>query len=118
MQKNILGIPTAAAVGLVAMTGLTEIALAGEGNEYRVIGCDAAEVLPPAPPPPPGTPADFVVVSSFSSDEIGLPCEAVLTALGEQGFRLVDAFIRSEFIDPMRSLGVLHYLERSNDEDD
>ena len=93
------------ALGLVALIGLPGSANADEGNEYRIIGCSAQE-----PPVPPFDPT-YVVRFSSSPADVGQTCEAVLTSLGLQGFRLIE--VRS---DNVFDAGNLHYLERRSDD--
>lgn len=107
---RLTGAAAAALAGLMALSGS---ALADAENDYRVLGCDQAEDASPVP----GDPAEFVVVSSFVPEEIGQPCETVMTTLGSQGFRLIDVVVRSEFFGGgIQNVGVLHYLERSDDD--
>lgn len=117
MQRMFAILLAAVSLGPLAIAAVPGIALADGGRQYRVLGCDLLDD-PSVPPPPPGSNAAFVVVSSLSPEEFGQPCETVLSSLGDQGFRLIEVRVRSEFFGAgMPSVGVLHYLERSEDED-
>ena len=96
----------AAALGLAALIVLPESANADSAPsfDYRIIGCEG----PSEPPVPPFEPSYTVSFSSSASD-VGQPCEDVLTALGNQGFRLVE--VRT---DNIFQVGNLHYLKRRN----
>ena len=111
MKRLFPSLLTAVASGLFALAMVPGSAQADGGNEYRVIGCDG-DVFPP----PMGGNLNLIVVSSFSADEIGEPCEDVLTSLGSRGFRLIDAFPPTDA--PGIGFGILHYLERSGEQED
>ena len=114
-MRRLMSVLTAVVLGLIATTALSGMAQADGAREYRVVGCDQAEDVSPVP----GANPAFVVVSSFVPEELGQPCEAVLTSLGSHGFRLIEVRVRSEiFGGGIPTVGVLHYLERRGDEVD
>lgn len=97
---------TAFALGLFALLALSGFARADTvSNDYRIIGCLAPSEFPPPPE------ITYFVGFSSSPGDVGQPCEDVLTALGNQGFRLIE--VSEEII--FRG-GRLHYLERRRDD--
>ena len=103
MRRPFLSILTALAFGSIALGATSGYAQAGSSNDYRLIGCKEVEPgVPPTPPPA------YDVIFSSSPEDIGLPCETVLTSLGNQGFRLIE--VRT---DDVFNIGDLHYLQRS-----
>ena len=96
---------TAIAFGLVALGATSAAALAESNKEYRIIGCE--EPFNPGSPSDPPPPQSFNVIFSSVPEEVGQPCEDVMTSLGAQGFRLVD-FREAR----LNYIGRLHYLER------
>ena len=117
MPKVFLGTLAATAVGLAALTIATGSAYTEDGDggvDYRLIGC----VGPPDGPFPQPTDPTFTVSFSSSPDDIGEPCESVLTSLGKMGFRVIEVRPELNFsgIGPEARIGALHYLERRKDD--
>lgn len=85
----------------------------GAGSaEYRIVGCSPAQVFSFPPP----VPVPYKVTFSNVPGEIGLECEVVLSALGADGFKLIE--LRDEAF-PLSGMGngTFHYLERLYDDD-
>lgn len=100
MQRAALGMLLTICLGLSTMTAISRPAQAGDEFEYRILGCSG--------------PVDFTdprkffdVVFSSSPGDVGQPCEAVISALGAEGFRLIE--VRASQVPP---IGYLHYLQR------
>ena len=109
MKSPVLSGLMAVSLGLLAVASLPGSAHADDdGFEYRIIGCSGPPTFGiPGPPPEPS----FDVVYSLDQDDVGLPCETVLSSLGNRGFQLVEVRPVAESL-----IGVLHYLERGKDD--
>ena len=113
MKTSLQGTLTAIACGLTVAAAASGSALADddEGAEYRLLGCIANEdpTLPPFGP-------TFTVNFSSSENDVGLPCEDVLTQLGGQGFRLIEVSPNFEINGQQLAAQSLLYLERRQDD--
>ena len=107
MRRLVQCTATAFALGLLGIVTLPgQLSADDDSNDYRIIGCEG----PREPPIPPFEPS-YTVSFSSSPGDVGQPCEVVLSALGNQGFRLIE--VRT---DNVFQVGNLHYLERRNDD--
>lgn len=101
MQRAALGMLMAICLGLGTATAISKPAQAGSEFEYKIIGCAGPDMTSP-----PGEQSYNVIFSSTPGD-VGQSCEAVMSALGAEGFRLIE--VRTDTI--LRG-GNLHYLQR------
>ena len=109
MPRRVQSTLAAFAFGLFALLALSGFARADtESDDYRIIGC----IGPIEPPVEPFEPT-YTVGFSSSPDELGQSCEDVFTALGSQGFRLIEVGEPENFLE---GIPRLHYLERRRDD--